>query len=372
MTGATGFLGSHLCYDLLREGNRVVALARASGSTSARDRVLDVLTTIASGSNDAEAFLERLEVVAGDIAEPHMGVPQSDYDRLQFDVEQTWHSAASLSFLEEDRDDIFKMNVGGTQNVLEFVSQTRGRRLHHVSTAYISGLRSGVVREDEVDVGQQFKNPYEESKCRVEQLVSTCHQGDQIQASVYRPSIIIGDSHSGRATHFHGVYAFIRGLWVITRRLRRGRPDSAIVELPLRITGSEITTLNFVPIDYVTAAMSALSKLDSSVGRTFHITNPEPTPNHHWLNIVCDQLGVRGIRLVSEDAFESEPMTRMEALFHRQTAFYRPYLQGEAIFDLTYVREALQNTSIQCPEVTAAFTRKMTGWYIDRLNNFET
>ncbi len=368
LTGATGFLGSHLSYALLRQGHRVIALARPSGTDSPLDRVRDAIGRVGSDPDQIPALIEGLEVVEGDIALSRLGLPESDYLRLKASVQETWHSAASLSFAEEDRDSIFKMNVGGTENIIEFVAQTRSRRLQHVSTAYVAGQRTDVAMEDEVKVGQTFKNPYEESKCETEILISNATQDERVQASVYRPSIVIGDSDSGRSTHFHGVYAFIRGLWTATRRLRRGQPASTIVDLPLRVRGSESTTLNFVPIDYVTDAMLELASQESSDGRTYHLANPIPTENHLWLNIVCDQLRVRGIQLMGPDAFLADPMTRMETVFHRQMAFYYQYLEGEPRFDCSHVLEGLKNTSIRCPEVTADFARKMTGWYIDRLS----
>ncbi len=367
LTGGTGFLGSHLCHALLGQGHSVIALTRGSKSGSPTDRILEVVGRVRSDPDQLKDLTGNLEVFEGDISLPRLGLSESEYDRLK-QVDEIWHSAASLSFVEEDRDGIFEMNVGGTKNIIELVAETPNRRLHHVSTAYVAGHRTDRVMEDEVDVGQNFKNPYEESKCQAELLVSAAHRQRQIRASVYRPSIIIGDSETGRATHFHGVYAFIRGLWSATRRLRRGQSESTIVDLPLRVRGSESTTLNFVPIDYVTDAMLELATKDSGEGRTYHLANPIPTENHLWLNIVCDQLRVRGIRLVEEELFESDPMTRLETIFHKQMAFYHQYLGEEPVFDCSHVLDGLRDTSIRCPEVTPEFARKMTGWYIDRLN----
>ena len=370
MTGGTGFLGSHLCHALLGQGHHVIALARGSESVSPTDRILEVVGRVGSDPDRMRDLTENLEVFEGDISLPRLGLSESEYDELK-QVDEIWHSAASLSFVEEDRDRIFEMNVGGTKNIVELVAETPNRRLHHVSTAYVAGHRTDRVMEDEVDVGQNFKNPYEESKCQAELLVSTARGQKQIRATVYRPSIVIGDSETGRATHFHGVYAFIRGLWSATRRLRRGQPESTIVDLPLRVRGSESTTLNFVPIDYVTDAMLELATKDSGEGTTYHLANPTPTENHLWLNIVCDQLRVRGIRLVGEEAFLNDPMTRLETVFHKQMAFYYQYLGEEPVFDCSHVLDGLKGTSIRCPEVTPEFARKMTGWYIDRLDRNE-
>jgi thioester reductase-like protein len=289
--------------------------------------------------------------------------------KLTASTDEVWHCAASLSFNPDQRDEIFAMNVGGTRNLLQLVERTATRRLHHVSTAYIAGNRTDLALESEIDVGQKFKNAYEESKCEAEKLVADAHQKGIVCASVYRPSIVIGDSNSGRVTHFHGVYAFIRGLWSVLERLRRTMPDGGLIKLPLRLLGAERTTLNFVPIDYVVNGMVHISQQALSLGKTYHLANPHPTENGLWLSHVCRVLRVEGIQLVGEGSFLRNPMTRLEALFQKQMAFYYQYLQGEPRFDCRRALDALRNTGIECPRVTVEFIYKMAGWYVDFLRN---
>jgi nucleoside-diphosphate-sugar epimerase len=260
------------------------------------------------------------------------------------------------------------MNVDGTRHVLELVTRTPTRRLQHVSTAYIAGNRSGLVLESEINVGQTFKNPYEESKCGAELLVADAHRRGEAVASVYRPSIVIGESRSGRVTHFHGVYAFIRGLWTALERLRRGLPEGGTVNLPLRVLGAEGTTLNFVPIDYVVNGMIAISQKADGAGQTYHLANPFPTENRVWLTHISRVLGVEGIQLVSENSFLKTPMTRLEQMFQKQMAFYYLYLQGEPRFDCGRTLHALKHTGIECPRVTVEFINRMMRWYVNFLS----
>jgi nucleoside-diphosphate-sugar epimerase len=240
-----------------------------------------------------------------------------------------------------------------------------------VSTAYVAGNRPDIAMEDQIDVGQTFKNAYEESKCRSELLVQRAQADHSARATIYRPSIVIGDSKTGRVTHFHGVYAFIRGLWTALRRMRRGLPEGSVVHLPFRVLGSETTTLNFVPIDYVVDGMLAIAASEASLGGTYHLTNPLPTENRIWLPNICKILGVEGIHFVDESSFAKEPMTRLETMFQKQMAFYYMYLQGEPRFDCGHTLEALRKTTLQCPEVTIQFIKKMVGWYVDFLDRKE-
>ncbi len=363
VTGATGFLGSHLTHKLISEGRRVIALARGSRGASAETRVREALNTV--GPVD----LTRLEVCEGDISQPQLGLSEDISRKVATSIDQIWHCAASLSFTDEDRDEIFRMNFGGTKNILALAEQTPTRRLHHVSTAYVAGNRRDLVLETELNVGQTFRNAYEESKCQAEMLIADAHRKGLILPSIYRPSIVIGDSRSGRVTHFHGVYAFIRGLWSALERLRRRMPEGGPVNLPLRVLGAETTTLNFVPIDYVVDGMVEISKQPASIGATYHLANPQATENRIWLPHICRVLSVEGIQLVGENSFLRTPMTKLEALFQKQMAFYYQYLQGEPRFDCRRTLDALKNTGIECPGVTVEFIQRMVGWYVNFLNN---
>ena len=362
VTGATGFVGSHLAARLLDAGHFVSVLARGSKTASAEIRVREVLRDVGTSR------FENLKVFEGDISLPNLGLTDAAKQEIVSSTEEVWHCAASLSFQQEDRDEIFRMNVDGTRNVLDLLKQTPARRIHHVSTAYIAGNRPDLALETQIDVGQSFKNPYEESKCQAEMLIAGEQMKGAIVASVYRPSIVIGDSRSGRVTHFHGVYAFIRALWASLERLRRRAPENGLIHLPLRVLGSEAQTLNFVPIDYVVNGMLEISRRADSAGGTYHLANPVPTENRVWLPNICRVLRVEGIHLVGERSFLKAPMTKLEALFQKQMEFYYQYLQGEPRFDCRRALDVLKNTGIECPVMTGEFIDKMAGWYVDFLN----
>jgi thioester reductase-like protein len=368
VTGVTGFLGSHLACRLLEQGHHVIGLARGNRNMSGRDRALETLARVVDDPGRIQDYAARLEAIEGDIAKPGFGLADKTLDALLPSLDAVWHCAASLSFTEDNRDEIFRMNVDGAENALGFTARTRGRRLHHVSTAYIAGKRAEATEAD-VDVGQTFRNAYEESKLRAETRVARAMSGGEIRGTIYRPAIVIGESTTGRATHFHGVYAFIRGLWTSLERARRKGPSNGVVHLPMRVPGSESTTLNFVPINYVADAMAFIGASHSSIGQTYHLTNPSPTPNGVWLPNVCRLLGVDGIRFVAPAAFEHEPMTRLETLFQRQMAFYYMYLQGEPRFDCRQTLAALNGSRITCPPGDAQFIEHMIGWFVSFLKN---
>src|SRR5437870_1977666 len=152
LTGATGFLGSHLAARLLENGDHVSALARSSKNASAKNRVEDVLREVGTSR------FENLHVFDGDISLPDLGLTGAAKKQIVSSADEVWHCAASLSFQQGDRKEIFRMNVDGTRQLLEIVKQTSTRRLQHVSTAYIAGNRLDVALETEIDIGQTFRN----------------------------------------------------------------------------------------------------------------------------------------------------------------------------------------------------------------------
>ena len=124
---------------------------------------------------DAHRELERsgvkAEVLTGDAVDMHLGLSGEEYQRLCDQVTDIFHLAA-LSYLGVSREAAWRTNVDGTRNVIELAQECKHlRRLSHFSTCYVSGDRLGVIAEDELDCGQAFRNPYEETKFHAEKLV---------------------------------------------------------------------------------------------------------------------------------------------------------------------------------------------------------
>src|SRR5262245_42477646 len=107
VTGVTGFLGSHLTCRLLERGHHVVALARGNRTVSGRDRALETLATVVDNPDRMRAYAERLEVLEGDIGKPGFGLSDETIRTVTPSISAVWHCAASLSFTEENRDEIF-------------------------------------------------------------------------------------------------------------------------------------------------------------------------------------------------------------------------------------------------------------------------
>ncbi|HEX7299212.1 MAG TPA: SDR family oxidoreductase, partial [Solirubrobacteraceae bacterium] len=146
-----------------------------------------------------------------------------------------------------------RVNVDGTGNVLEFCLEAKDLQRHaYVSTAYVAGAHSGAFGEDDLDVGQRFRNPYERSKFEAERLLRERAVGLPLQ--VLRPSIVVGDSRTGWTSSFNVLYPPLRAF-----------ASGAMPALPAR-RGSPV---DVVPVDYVADAVDRLAR--EGPDGTFHL-----------------------------------------------------------------------------------------------------
>jgi nucleoside-diphosphate-sugar epimerase len=97
-----------------------------------------------------------------------------------------------------------RVNVDGTRNVLDALERCSTlTRLYYFSTCYVSGRYAGPFSEDDLEVGAPFNNYYEETKHLAEADVRR-RMAAGIPATIYRPSIVVGDSCTGETQKFEG------------------------------------------------------------------------------------------------------------------------------------------------------------------------
>ena len=263
LTGATGLLGRYLLRDLLLADVSVAVVVRGHRRQSAENRVAALMGT---WEDLLQQELPRPHVLEGDICEPDLGLDDSAKLWIENNCDTVLHNAASLSFIATSEDgEPYRSNVRGVENVLELCRDTGIRDLHHVSTAYVCGLRQGTVLESELDVGQQFGNPYEASKVQAETLIRNAEFLSP--PTIYRPAIIVGDSQTGFTSTFHGFYACLE----LACRLfsSMGMLDSKTAgDDKVRISLDGTEAKNFIPVDWVSSVISFLVTHPQHHGQT--------------------------------------------------------------------------------------------------------
>jgi thioester reductase-like protein len=303
LTGATGFVGREILSRFLeRDDRHVYALVRAGSDDDASGRL---------------PAHKGLTAVAGDIERPRLGLSAEASERLRREVTTVLHCAASVSFglpLAESR----SVNVEGTRRVLELARDcARLERLSYISTAYVAGASGGLFREDELAVGQQFRNPYERTKFEAE--LALRREGAGLPLQILRPSIVVGDSSTGRTSSFNVLYpplqAFARG---------------ALPAIPAR----RDSPVDIVPVDYVADRVHELAT--GGPNGTFHlVAGRNATTVGRLLEMSSEELGRAEPAVLPPRLYDRcvHPWLRRKHRGLRRMEVYFPYFSMRVRFD---------------------------------------
>jgi len=389
VTGAAGFLGSHIAAALLRAGYRVTALARGSKGVGARARI----DRLAGWFGLEEEARGRLAVAEGDLFDPGWADAAAEAARAgartaaagigggTAKIDEIVHCASNTAFAERKRAEVEAANIGGLENVLAFARRAGCSFFHHVSTAYVAGRRTGSCREVWPDAGP-FTNVYEETKARGEILARDACRDAGIRLNVYRPTIVYGDSRTGRTLRFNALYypvkaaVLLRDTYLADIKERGGRkaaelgirlgPDGRLV-LPLRIEVAPGGGINLVPVDHCVAAFLAILE-DGPGGGIYHIANPEQTKIEDIVDYGRRHFGLDGIEACGPEALAARPKNSLEVLYDSYLGVYRPYMQDTRTFEMTNAEPPLAGRGLACPAFDyEVFARCMdyavaTGW----------
>ena len=353
ITGVTGFLGRHLAARLLRNRDdvgRLQCLVRCEDEAHGRARLRKSLQR-AVAEDAIDALLQRMDVVQGDLCEARMGLGEEDWAALAERCDVVLHSAADVRF-NQDLQDARRRNVEGTARVTELAREAAVsglRRFDWVGTAFVAGNRRDRVAEGELRHEAGWKNSYEQSKYEAELWLRE-HAAD-LPLTIYRPSIIVGESSTGATSNFGMLYwpvqIYARGWW-------------------RTIVGNADTVVDVVPVDYVADAIEALGRGSEHAGRTFHLAaGPEGSMTiEEMAGVVREFFGGRPPRYVDPDFFMTwlRPLAdlviwgKKRRVIREGGRFFIPYFSGNPHFDTTEAQAALAPLGVEAPRVEQYLT----------------
>jgi long-chain acyl-CoA synthetase len=349
LTGATGFVGMELLSRYLERGDQhVYALIRAGDPAEATERLNGVIENV---SGDTDAHRDRWTAIAGDICRPGLGLGRGARRRLTERVDAVVHGAATVSFslpLPQSRE----VNVEGTRRLLEFAQECRAqgglRSFSHISTAYVAGDHPGSFTEEQLNVGQGFRNAYERSKFEAERLVSGT--STRLPVQIFRPSIIVGERESGWTASFNVLYPPLKAFQA-----------GAYPFLPAR--GS--TPVDVVPVDFVADAVFELAGEPAESGEVYHLVAGErATTVGRLAELAAAYFERRRPRLVHPDLYRRlmHPLLlrtmrgRRRGALERSEALF-PYFAMKVRFDNRRTRSRLRRAGLEAPSVDGYLNR---------------
>ncbi len=342
LTGATGLLGRYLMKDLLTRDVPLAVLVRPSRRN---DPYMRIEAAMRVWEKLLQRPLPRPKVLCGDIVSPDLGLTGPELRWAAENCESVIHNAASLSFVSTGRNsEPWRSNVGGTRNILDFCQQAGIENFFHVSTAYVAGMRTGRVYESELNVGQEFANPYEASKVEAEEMV----RGSDFLKSVtvFRPAIILGDSQSGLTFTFHNFYAMLQLSVTLSQSMATPDFTGKLRGGDFKINVDGIERKNFVPVDWVSEAMARIVVNPQLHQQTYHLTPRVPVTVRLMRDILEEVCGMYGVKFIgSGNAMSGDQ--EIEQLFYKHMEVYHSYWKDDPEFDSTNTMTALPD--LLCP-----------------------
>ncbi|UCZ52744.1 SDR family oxidoreductase [Bacillus shivajii] len=346
VTGGTGFLGSSLVKRLIEESHNVFVLVRSIKKAEA------LLARLESHEKDF------LHIVEGDLSLEGAGVAENDLTRLIGKIDVFYHSAAYLSFDENEREKLFHINVGGTKNVLELAEALQVKKFIHVSTAYTLGNRNNGVEALYPLEETTFLNAYEESKCTAEHTVMSYQ--DVFDVVIMRPGIIIGDSRTGEADTTFGLYGILKAVELLKRRtMRMAQPRLENYRLMM----DQHTKSNLIPVDYVTNLL--MLGLDYGEKNTvYNLTNHMPPSNDSIMKMIREVFDFPTIELISPD--KAGELTQEEVKINQALAIFKDYLNRTITFDDKNTRKLLEQAGLPILNMDGQMLRTIIEGFLTR------
>ena len=257
LTGSTGYIGAHVAANLLRDGAALNVLVRSRDVGEAEARLWQALQLHLEFPQFYEYLQTRVRVFRGDLTDPGFGLGRDEYDRLVHTTDSVIHCAASLNRKSERS--CLNVNLRGTLEVLTLARQAEHyhglRRFSQVSTVAVAGKRQNeLVSEDgSIDWERSDYDPYARTKKFCEHMMRVLLP--ETPKTIFRPSIVLGDSRYPETTQFEMVKAFV---------FLAGLPA-----LPFRSTDK----IDIVNVDFVADAISTLHQREHPQFDTYHLSS---------------------------------------------------------------------------------------------------
>jgi thioester reductase-like protein len=197
-------------------------------------------------------------------------------------------------------------------------------------------MRTGRILEAELEHSAGFRNHYEETKYLAEAEVEKLKS--DLPVTIFRPSVVVGDSKSGETAKYDGIYYLIQYLRKAPGLLR------------FINVGNKGVRLNLVPVDFVVEGIAALANDENAKGKTIALADPNPLTTAELFDTLAQHLSGSGSVITPPPGLVkfslnlpfSPPIT---GLPHSAV----PYFFLEQMYDTTTADQLLAMHGVHCP-----------------------
>ncbi len=355
LTGATGFLGAFLLYELIKQTNATIyCLVRGKSRYEGLRRLR---ANFAKYSLPAGILAKRIVPVSGSLDQPQFGLSMVQFSRLANTIDVIYHSGAMVNFVKP-YSALEDTNVQGTHQILKLACQGKLKPINHISTvgvfgatAYFTG-RPTVYENDDLNLSRDFlcwDDGYAQTKWVAEKLVLDARR-QGIPITVFRPGFIMGSSQTGATNPNDFLSRSIKGC------IQLGYyPDLANFK-------NQVVT-----VDYASRAIVHLSQQSSLVGQTFHLSPWSASTDLAWNDLFecINRYGYSMEKLtyshwtnkLNQQCQESQTNALYPLLPFLNEKVYKQELtilelyENTSDFDCQNTMSGLENSNISCPIV---------------------
>ena len=332
LTGFPGFIAEKLVVKLANAETKFFLVVQKQFAAKA-------LKDVSRIAGERKIALENFVVVEGDITRKNLGIEENILEQIKAETTDVFHLAAIYD-LGVKKDLAFSVNVEGTRNIDEFVKTLPNlNRYNYISTCYVAGKRTGEILETELEHDAGFRNYYEETKYLAEREVENLKS--EIPLTIFRPSVVVGDSKTGETAKYDGIYSLILYLLKSPSVFR------------LVNVGNEEVRLNLVPVDFVVETIAALAKDEKAVGKTVAVADPNPLTTKELFDEISRTLtGKTSLITPPTKLVEKSLMLPVTPLISGLPHEGVPYFFLSQTYDTQILENLIEPHGVECPNFT--------------------
>jgi len=314
VTGADGFIGSHLVEMLVGQGYTVRALSQYNSFND-------------WGWLEDITCLDQVEVVNGDVRDPHY------CKHITRDVDIVFHLAAliAIPYSYVAPDSYVDTNIKGTLNICQAAKENNVQRLIHTSTSEVYGTAQYVPIDEKHPL--QAQSPYSATKIAGDAMAMSFYNAFELPVTIARPFNTYGPRQSARAV-----------IPTIITQIANGKKEIKL--------GDVTPTRDFNYVEDTCRGFIALAECDATIGETVNIGSNYEITVGDTLNLIKELMG-SDVRFVTDE----------QRIRPSKSEVFRLWCDNSKIEKLTgfqpqvNIREGLQRTIdwISLPEHLKAY-----------------